>query len=92
MMKFFAVFTLDERFLIDTELIKANSKGEVTMCEVLDKYINQGIEQGKAEGEYETLYNLSFKKLLTLEQAEASATNKSAFPDCSPRCYQREVP
>lgn len=95
MMKFFSIFAKDERYTNAAKNIKPNSKGEVTMCEVLDKFIDQGIEkgikqgikqgmekgmeEGIVEGEYQTLYNLYAKKLLTLDQAEAFATNKTGF-------------
>ena len=58
------ILTGDERFTPDAELIKKKGKA-VTMCEVLDRIENRGIEKGKVL----TLAELVKKGLLTIQQA-----------------------
>ena len=51
-------------------LMRSNKKGKpVTMCEVLDRIENRGIEEGKIKGQLELLTSLINKGLLTIQQA-----------------------
>ena len=58
------ILTGDERFTPDSKLIEKKGK-PVTMCEVLDRIENRGIEKGKVL----TLAELVKKGLLTIQQA-----------------------
>ncbi len=58
------ILTGDERFTPDTKLFATKGK-PVTMCEVLDRIENRGIEKGKVL----TLAELVKKGLLTIQQA-----------------------
>ncbi len=66
------VLTGDDRFTPDTNLIQSKGKS-VTMCEVLDKVENRGIQIGEKRGEkkgrIKTLYELVTDGILTLQQA-----------------------
>ena len=51
-------------------LMRSNKKGKpVTMCEVLDRIENRGIEKGKIKGQLELLTSLIKDGVLTLKQA-----------------------
>ena len=62
------ILTGDERFTPDTKLITKKGK-PVTMCEVLDRIENRGIEKGIEKGKVLTLAELVKKGLLTIQQA-----------------------
>ena len=70
--------TGDERYLtILKEIQKDEQKGEVTMCELLDKYwndgvatgIQKGIQQGIQQGTFSTLVSLVKQGLLQVVDA-----------------------
>ena len=63
-MRLLRILTGDERFTPDTKLITKKGK-PVTMCEVLDRIENRGIEKGKVL----TLAELVNDGILTLKQA-----------------------
>lgn len=50
MLKFMAVMTHDERY---ETMIPVLERGEITMCDVLDRAIKQGEKEGRAEGRAE---------------------------------------
>ena len=62
------ILTGDERFTPDTKLITKKGK-PVTMCEVLDRIENRGIEKGIEKGKVLTLAELVKDGILTLKQA-----------------------
>ncbi len=62
------ILTGDERFTPDAKLIEKKGK-PVTMCEVLDRIENRGIEKGIEKGKVLTLAELVKKGLLTIQQA-----------------------
>ena len=77
------VLTGDDRFTPDTNLIQSKGKS-VTMCEVLDKVENRGIQIGEKRGEkrgrIKTLYELVTDGILTLQQAaERMGMTESKF-------------
>ena len=39
------------------------------MCEVADRLVNKGIEQGRMEGSVKTLYEMISRKIITIDQA-----------------------
>ncbi len=62
------ILTGDDRFTPDAKLI--NSKGKsVTMCEVLDRIENRGIEKGIEKGKISAFAELVKDGILTLKQA-----------------------
>ena len=77
-MKHVVRITGDERYLtILKEIQKDEQKGEVTMCELLDKYwndgvatgIQKGIQQGIQQGTFSTLVSLVKQGLLQIVDA-----------------------
>ncbi len=62
------ILTGDERFTPDAKLIEKKGK-PVTMCEVLDRIENRGIEKGIEKGKISAFAELVKDGILTLKQA-----------------------
>ena len=59
-------YTKDERYgEIEETIIENNREGSVTMCEILDEYINRGLREGREE----ILLRLVIKEKITVEEA-----------------------
>ena len=54
------------------------------MCEVADRLVNKGIEQGRMEGSVKTLYEMFSRKIITIDQAADIA-------GLSPEALMKEV-
>ena len=64
-LKLLSVFTNDDRY----EMILADKEEVHNMCEVADRLVNKGIEQGRMEGSVKTLYEMISRKIITIDQA-----------------------
>ena len=62
------IYTKDERYgELEETIIENNREGSVTMCEVLDEYINRGIREGRIEGRIEGRVS-AFAKMVIKEK------------------------
>ncbi len=64
-LKLLSVFTKDDRY----EMILADKEEVHNMCEVADRLVNKGLEQGRREGSINTLYEMITRKIITVDQA-----------------------
>ncbi len=64
-LKLLSVFTKDDRY----EMILADKEEVHNMCEVADRLVNKGLEQGRREGSIKTLYEMITRKIITVDQA-----------------------
>lgn len=67
----FAVLTDDKYFETIYNDTKIKEKGGVTMCDIVQGFVKEGIEQGIEQGKTELIRNLIEAKAGTIEQIAA---------------------
>lgn len=71
-MKLMSVLTGSRDFEVATKQVKKRG-GKVTMCEVVDKFVNRGRQEGLREGRLSVLAELVEKGMLAIQQAAEMA-------------------